>query len=128
MSGWQVKPLFEIATCLDGQRKPVNENDRKTRIGNVPYYGANGQVGWIDKPLFNEPLLLIAEDGGHFDEPEKGVAYIIQGPSWVNNHAHVLKPISKYVLLRYLGYFFRHFNFLPYVAGTTRSNTNLQSR
>jgi type I restriction enzyme S subunit len=106
---------------LDSQRIPVKEDDRQKRVGSVPYYGANGQVGWIDVALFNEPLLLIAEDGGHFDEPERGVAYTIRGPAWVNNHAHVLRPDEQKVLLDFLGYHFRQFDFLPYITGTTRA-------
>jgi type I restriction enzyme, S subunit len=121
MNRWQTVALADTVTCLDSQRIPVKDDDRRMRLGSVPYYGANGQVGWIDRPLFNEPLLLIAEDGGHFDEPNKGVAYTIHGPAWVNNHAHVLRPDARRVMLDFLGYYFRHFDFLPYITGTTRA-------
>jgi type I restriction enzyme S subunit len=120
MKRWPTRPLGEVVTCLDSQRIPVKEEDRRKRCGSVPYYGANGQVGWIDKALFDEPLLLIAEDGGHFDEPGKGVAYTISGPAWVNNHAHALRPNESKVRIDFLGYHFRHFDFTPYITGTTR--------
>jgi type I restriction enzyme S subunit len=121
MNLWPTAFLGDVVACLDSKRIPVKEDDRQKRLGSVPYYGANGQVGWIDEPLFNEPLLLIAEDGGHFGEPEKGVAYTIRGPAWVNNHAHVLRPDGEKVLVDFLGYRFRHFDFLPYITGTTRA-------
>ncbi len=121
MKRWPTKPLGEITVCVDGQRLPVNDSDRQKRLGSIPYYGANGQVGWIDEALFNEPLLLIAEDGGHFDDPRRGVAYTINGPSWVNNHAHALRPDTSQVSLGFLGHYFRHYDFRPYVTGTTRS-------
>jgi len=120
MSRWPEVDLGDLATCLDSRRVPIKEDERPPN-GTVPYYGANGQVGWMNTLLFDEPLLLIAEDGGFFDQPEKGVAYLISGPSWVNNHAHVLRPNPSKVRLEFLGYFFRHFNFLPYITGTTRS-------
>jgi type I restriction enzyme S subunit len=114
--------LYDLVECLDSRRIPVTENDRVE--GKIPYYGANGQVGLINRAIFNEPLLLIAEDGGHFDDPIRGVAYTISGPSWVNNHAHVLRAKPDRVLLEYLGYYFRHFNFLPYITGSTRQKLN----
>lgn len=117
--GWPVKRIEDITECLDRLRRPVTESDRKP--GNVPYYGANGQQGWIDTALFDEPLVLVAEDGGYFDEPERGVAYRIDGPAWVNNHAHILRAIPMYVDTEFLHRAMRHFNFLPFISGTTRA-------
>jgi type I restriction enzyme, S subunit len=73
------KRLGEIADFLDSKRKPVKETDRKSGI--YPYYGANGQQGTIDDFIFDEPLILLAEDGGFFDEPDRGIAYRISGKS-----------------------------------------------
>jgi type I restriction enzyme S subunit len=117
--GWQVSRIEEIAECLDRLRRPVTESDRKP--GSVPYYGANGQQGWIDKALFDEPLVLVAEDGGFFDQPERGVAYRIDGPAWVNNHAHILRAIPARADTEFLHRALRHFNFLPFISGTTRA-------
>jgi len=69
--------------------------------------------------LFDEPLVLLAEDGGHFDEPERGVAYAVSGRCWVNNHAHVLRP-KPGVDVRYLGWHLAHYDVSPYVTGSTR--------
>jgi type I restriction enzyme S subunit len=117
--GWPMKRIEDITECLDRLRRPVTETDRKP--GNVPYYGANGQQGWIDTALFDEPLILVAEDGGYFDAPERGVAYRIDGPAWVNNHAHILRAIRHHVDTEFLHRALRHFNFLPYISGTTRA-------
>lgn len=117
--GWPVKRIDDITECLDRLRRPVTESDRKP--GNVPYYGANGQQGWIDTALFDEPLVLVAEDGGYFDAPERGVAYRIDGPAWVNNHAHILRAIRAHVDTEFLHRALRHFNFLPFISGTTRA-------
>ena len=80
--------LGDVCEFLDHKRKPVTEGLRIS--GPYPYYGANGQQGWIDDFLFDEPLVLLAEDGGHFGSETKPIAYKIQGKTWVNNHAHVL--------------------------------------
>jgi restriction endonuclease S subunit len=117
--GWPVKRIEDITECLDRLRRPVTESDRNP--GDVPYYGANGQQGWIDTALFDEPLVLVAEDGGYFDAPERGVAYRIDGPAWVNNHAHILRATLKRVDTEFLHRALRHFNFLPYISGTTRA-------
>jgi type I restriction enzyme S subunit len=117
--GWPVQRLDQVTECLDRLRRPVTEADRKP--GTVPYYGANGRQGWIDRALFDEPLVLVAEDGGYFDAPQRGVAYRIDGPAWVNNHAHILRALPDYVDTEFLHRALRHFDFGPYISGTTRA-------
>lgn len=117
--GWPVRTIGEVTECLDRFRRPITESDRVA--GSVPYYGANGQQGWIDSPIFNEPLVLVAEDGGYFDSPERGVAYRIDGPAWVNNHAHILRALAPYMTTEFLHRALRHFNFTSYISGTTRA-------
>lgn len=96
--GWRWVRLDEVFEFLDYLRKPVNEADRAKRIEGksldklYPYYGANGQAGWIDDYLFDEPLVLLAEDGGAFGSSNTPIAYKVEGKTWVNNHAHVLRP------------------------------------
>lgn len=109
-----------FAECLDSFRKPINATERATRMGDIPYYGATGQVGWIDDFLTNEQLVLVGEDGAPFLDLLKDKAYMIEGKSWVNNHAHILRSyfgsVGNYYLMNYLNYF----DFTGYVNGTTR--------
>ena len=88
---WEVVRLEKLCGCLDSKRVPVKQSERDERKGNVPYYGASGQAGWIDDYLFDEPLLLVAEDGENLASRKLPIAYSIAGKSWVNNHAHVLR-------------------------------------
>ena len=117
--GWVETTVGAVCDVLDSQRIPVNSRERQGRLGKIPYYGATGQVGWIDKPIFDEELILLGEDGAPFLDAAKSKAYLIKGPSWVNNHAHVLRAnatTSNQFLLHYLnGVDYRHF-----VNGTTR--------
>ena len=92
---WQIVCLQDIVDILDSKRIPVNRDERAKRLGEIPYYGATGQVGWIDDYLFDEELVLLGEDGAPFLERARPKAYIIRGKSWVNNHAHVLRARSN---------------------------------
>lgn len=111
------KPLGDIVEFLDSMRRPITESDR--RSGPYPYYGANGQQGMIDDFIFTESLVLLAEDGGHFETPDRGIAYLISGKSWVNNHAHVLRPTEE-IDLRFLFRVLQNYDVTPWVTGTTR--------
>ena len=118
MSKFPLMPLSELVVFLDSRRRPVKAGDRKP--GPFPYYGANGQQGTIDGYLFDEPLVLLAEDGGHFFEPNRGIAYKVTGKTWVNNHAHVLRPKSG-VEINYLCLVLRHMDVTSHLTGTTRA-------
>ncbi len=117
---WKITPLEDCVDILDSQRIPVNSDERANRQGNIPYYGATGQVGWIDDFLFNEELVLLGEDGAPFLDKTKPIAYIINGKSWVNNHAHVLRGRKGIADNWYIKYYLDHIDFTDYVAGTTR--------
>jgi len=118
--GWAEIELRECVDVLDNERVPVNSDERAKRQGDVPYYGATGQVGWIDEALFNEELLLIGEDGAPFFDKSKPISYIIRGKSWVNNHAHVLRVRPNVSSNQYLKHFLDSFDFHEFVNGTTR--------
>lgn len=109
-----------MAECWDKYRKPINAAERNKRLGNIPYYGATGQVGWIDDYLTDEHLVLIGEDGAPFLDLLKNKAYIIKGKSWVNNHAHILKSFYDEVGNKYLCNYLNVFNYKGYINGTTR--------
>ncbi len=117
---WPIKPLEDVVEILDKLRAPINSKERESRKGNVPYYGATGQTGWIDDYIFDEELVLLGEDGAPFLDHSKPSAYMIRGKAWVNNHAHVLR--SKQGLNnRYLLHYLNQLNYTPYISGTTRA-------
>ena len=122
--GWIKTNLENCLNILDNKRVPINSNERSKRYGSIPYYGATGQIGWIDDYLFNETLVLLGEDGAPFLETFKDKAYIISGKSWVNNHAHVLQVMPNILLNKFLMYFLNQFNYKDYVTGTTRLKLN----
>ncbi len=122
--GWIKINLEDIVEIWDRKRIPVNSSERKNRTGNIPYYGATGQVGLIDDYIFDEELVLLGEDGAPFFETFKNKAYIVNGKSWVNNHAHVLKGISGLLINKFLCHYLNQVNYHGYVTGTTRLKLN----
>jgi type I restriction enzyme S subunit len=118
---WGVRKLPEVVEVLDRMRKPINSTEREERKGNIPYYGANGQTGWIDEFIFNEELVLLGEDAIDFADPSARKAYLIQGPSWVNNHAHVLRANKKIVNSYFLMESLNKVDYSQYVSFGTRS-------
>jgi type I restriction enzyme S subunit len=114
---WVLATVEEISYCLDFKRKPINRNERMKMVGDIPYYGANGLVGTIKDYLFDEPLVLVLEDET-FIGRTKPFSYIVKGKTWVNNHAHVLKPAYK-ISAEYLNLLLCFYNFPPLTSGTT---------
>ena len=119
--GWTETALGDIAEVLDRLRKPISGAEREKRIGDVPYYGATGLAGWIDKPIFDEELVLLGEDAIDFLNPDVHKAYLISGPSWVNNHAHVLRAKREKVISYFLMEALNAVDYSQFVAFGTRS-------
>ena len=80
----------DCCEILDSMRVPITASDREE--GEYPYYGANGIQDYVADYIFDDELVLLAEDGGNFGSKERPIAYRVSGKCWVNNHAHVLKP------------------------------------
>jgi type I restriction enzyme S subunit len=118
---WTETTLGDVAEVLDRMRKPVSGAERAKRQGQVPYYGATGQAGWIDAAIFDEELVLLGEDAIDFLNPMVHKAYLISGPSWVNNHAHVLRARKHRVLSFFLMEALNAVDYSQFVAFGTRS-------
>lgn len=120
---WGYIPFEQAVEICDSLRKPINSKERTNRIANkkpsdlYPYYGATGQVGFIDEYITDGEYVLLGEDGAPFLNTFATKAYIITGKTWVNNHAHVLKAKGNN---RFLCYYLNSINYKGLVSGTTR--------
>ena len=85
--------IEECCDILDSRRIPITASDRMS--GPYPYYGANGVQDYVADYIFDDELVLLAEDGGNFGSKTRPIAYRVSGKCWVNNHAHVLKPMAS---------------------------------
>ena len=117
---WSWCRLYSVVEICDNLRKPINAEERQKRIKSAnnlyPYYGATGQVGWIDDFISDGEFVLLGEDGAPFLDPCTPKAYIICGKAWVNNHAHVLKGINNQFLCHCLN----SVDYTNFITGTTR--------
>lgn len=115
----EMKRIFleECCEILDSMRVPITASDR--RAGPYPYYGANGIQDHVADYIFDDELVLLAEDGGNFGSKTKPIAYRVSGKCWVNNHAHVLKPKVD-IDVDYLCYSLMFYNTEELVNGATR--------
>ncbi len=109
--------LENVCEILDSYRIPITAKDRKN--GKYPYYGANGLQDYVDDYIFDDELVLLAEDGGNFGSKERPIAYRVSGKCWVNNHAHVLKA-KACIDINYLCYSLMFYNTDGIVNGATR--------
>ena len=107
--------LGEVCEVLDARRVPIKQADRKP--GSVPYYGASGVQDYVADYLFDEPLVLLGEDGAKWGPGERS-AYRITGKAWVNNHAHVLRPRAG-MDSAYLTAYLNMKDLLPWISGVT---------
>ena len=120
-SGWQTKPLGELCDILDHKRKPITKRDRESGI--YPYYGATGILDYVSGYLFDEPLVLVGEDGAKWASGDC-TAFAVEGKFWVNNHAHVLKPRRNDILDKWLIYHLNHCDLSKFVSGLTVPKLN----
>jgi type I restriction enzyme S subunit len=61
--------------------------------------------------------VLVVEDET-FTGRTKPFSYLIRGPAWVNNHAHVLRPLNA-VTPEFLNASLAYYPFVPLTTGTT---------
>lgn len=90
---WSVTRVKTEFRCLNSRRVPLSGPERGAMTSRkYDYYGASGIIDKVEDYLFEDKLLLIAEDGANLVLRNLPLAIIAQGKFWVNNHAHILKP------------------------------------
>ena len=113
--------LGDVCEVLDRIRKPITKRDRVP--GPYPYYGATGVLDYVEGYLFDEPLVLVGEDGAKWEAGEN-TAFAVDGKCWVNNHAHVLRPDRGMLLDSWLIYYLNQSDLTPFITGLTVPKLN----
>ena len=120
---WEHCTLQDAVDFLDGQRKPLESVERAKRHGSYPYYGASGIIDYIDDYLFDEPLLLLGEDGANIINRSTPLCFIATGKYWVNNHAHVMRPKEGHSII-FLCEYLESLDYTRYNTGTAQPKLN----
>jgi type I restriction enzyme S subunit len=116
---WEVSRVKNEFRCLNTFRVPLNSVERGEMTNRTyDYYGASGVIDKVDDYLFDDELLLIAEDGANLILRNLPLAIIARGRFWVNNHAHILKP--KRGNMVYLAHLLETINYKPWISGAAQ--------
>ena len=81
-------------------------------------------LDYVNDYVIDDNIILIAEDGGYFDEyAYRPIANRMIGKCWVNNHAHILKA-KEHIDQNFVYYSLVHKNILRFLASGTRAKLN----
>lgn len=123
---WNIELLGNVVHFLDHQRRPVKSSDRAKIRGIFPYYGASGIIDYVNDYIFDEELILFGEDGENIISRHLPLVFKVSGKIWVNNHAHILKPVER-VNIDYLTNFLESNDYKDYNTGTAQPKINRRS-
>lgn len=116
---WTITRIKAELHCLNARRIPLSSPERGAmKKRKYDYYGASGVIDKVDSFLFDDDLILIAEDGANLVSRNLPLAIIARGRFWVNNHAHILKP--KRGSLQFLAAVLESLNYLPWISGAAQ--------
>ncbi len=116
---WEVSRVKNEFRSLNTRRVPLNAVERGAMTSRTyDYYGASGVIDKVDDYLFDDELLLIAEDGANLVLRNLPLAIIASGKFWVNNHAHILEPRRGSIV--YLAHLLETLNYSPWISGAAQ--------
>jgi len=120
---WEISTLGAACDFLDGKRRPIKSSDRSKIGGDFPYYGASGIVDYVNDYIFDGEFILLGEDGENILSRSLPLAFKVSGKIWVNNHAHVLKPVEEFHI-GFLTEYLESLDYSDYNSGTAQPKLN----
>ena len=115
---WQLLPYRYLFYNLDKLRMPITADQRSRNNPQYDYYGASGVIDKIDYYNVDDRVLLIGEDGANLLMRNLPLIYKAEGKFWVNNHAHILKPIRDDY--DYLAYVMEAADYTLFITGSAQ--------
>lgn len=123
---WDLMKYRHLFHNLDYLRQPITADQRSRQNPQYDYYGASGVIDKIDYYNVDDKVLLIGEDGANLLMRNLPLIYKAEGKFWVNNHAHILKPIRDDY--DFMAYVMECADYTIYITGSAQpklSQTNL---
>ena len=118
------KVLFELE-FHNNRRVPLSTEEREQRQGDVPYYGSTGIIDYIDDYIFDGEYILTGEDGFNIVLRSQPLSRIVKGKFWVNNHSHIMKPISSNI--EYLLHLLEITDYTKYRSGSRQPKLTIDN-
>lgn len=116
---WSICRLKDVFANLNSRRVPLSSEQRGKMLSReYDYYGASGVIDRVDDFLFDEPTILIAEDGANLNSRNLPLAILASGRYWVNNHAHILRPRTGSI--EFLAHRLELINYQPWISGSAQ--------
>lgn len=125
---WEVMQYRHLFYNLDNLRQPISADQRSRNNPQYDYYGASGVIDKIDYYNVDDRVLLIGEDGANLLLRNLPLIYKAKGKFWVNNHAHILKPIRDDY--DYMAYVMEAADYTLFITGSAQpklSQSNLNA-
>lgn len=110
-SGWDVKPLKDLASITAGKR-PKQVKDIKDDNFFIPVYGGNGIKWWTNVSLYSTPIIITGRVG------TLGKVCRIYEPVWVSDNALIFEVQKEH--FEYLLYMLYTIDFNSFNRGSTQ--------
>ncbi|HIF9065321.1 TPA: restriction endonuclease subunit S [Photobacterium damselae] len=120
---WELSQLKNCVKFLNGQRKPIKQEERANIQGQYPYYGATGIIDYVNDYIFDDELILLGEDGENILSRVLPHVFVVRGKVWINNHAHVFKA-NKNMNTDFLCMYLESLDYKKYNSGSAQPKIN----
>jgi len=108
-TGFPMVKLSDIAECKNGKNIP---QEKRTETGSYPYYASNGISGYVEQFNFQGPATLIGDQGSCW---MKSTQFTSENNNfYAGNHTIVMKPKTESLNIKYLYYYLKLCNLMPY--------------
>jgi type I restriction enzyme S subunit len=122
---WELKHLKRAFNFYNNIRIPLSSEERADLENIYDYYGASGVIDKVDRYLFDGDYILIGEDGANLLDRNSPLAFKASGKFWVNNHAHIIKPIKGDI--DFYTFFLESIDFTVYITGSAQPKLTIEA-